>query len=127
MIQGRVLVAGRATGAALVLDEPLSFWGGLDPSTGEIVEVGHPQRGAVMTGRILVMPSGRGSSSSATVLAEAIRRGSGPSGIVLLEPDGIVAIGALVAAELYGSTIPVVVSSPDAYSAIRDGSAITLT
>lgn len=127
MIEGRVLVAGRASGDALVLDEPLSFWGGLDPSTGQIVEVGHPQRGAVVSGRILVLPSGRGSSSSATVLAEAIRRGTGPAGIVVLQPDGIVAIGALVAAELYGSTIPVVVCAPDAYRAIRDGSAITLT
>lgn len=126
MIEGRLLVAGRATGDALVLDEPLSFWGGLDPTTGEIVEVGHPQRGARVTGRILVMPSGRGSSSSATVLAEAIRRGRGPSGIVLRDPDGIVAIGALVAGELYGSTIPVVVCAANAYEAIRDGSAITL-
>ena len=126
MIEGRVLVAGRAAGTALVLGEPLSFWGGLDPTTGEIVEVGHPQRGAVVTGRILVMPSGRGSSSSATVLAEAIRRGSGPAAIVLREPDGIVAIGALVAGELYGTAIPVVVCAPQAYAAIRDGSAATV-
>ena len=126
MIEGRVLVAGRAAGTALVLDEPLSFWGGLDPITGEIVEVGHPQRGALVTGRILVMPSGRGSSSSATVLAEAIRRGSGPAAIVLREPDGIVAIGVLVAGELYGSAIPVVVCAPRAYAAIRDGSAVTV-
>ena len=61
MIDGRVLVAGEAKGSALVLDEPLSLWGGLDPTTGSIVEASHPQRGASVTGRILVMPSGRGS------------------------------------------------------------------
>jgi predicted aconitase with swiveling domain len=125
-MEGRVLVEGPATGPALVLDEPLSFWGGLDPSTGEIVEAGHPQRGEVVTGRILVMPSGRGSSSSATVLAEAIRAGTAPAGIVLGEPDDIIAIGTLVASELYGITIPVFVASRDGYATIRDGDPVSL-
>lgn len=125
-MNGRWLVEGHATGPALVLDEPLSFWGGLDASTGEIVETGHPQRGAVVTGRILVMPSGRGSSSSATVLAEAIRAGKGPAGIVLGEPDDIITIGALVAAELYGVAFPVIVASADAFHAIRTGETLSL-
>jgi predicted aconitase with swiveling domain len=125
-MDGRVLVAGEATASALVLDEPLSFWGGLDPASGEIVEASHPQRGQSITGRILVMPAGRGSSSSATVLAEAIRLGTGPVGIVLGEPDDIVAIGALVAAELYGTAIPVIVATPDGYGSIRDRDELTL-
>lgn len=125
-MNGRWLVEGRATGPALVLDEPLSFWGGLDPSTGEIVETGHPQRGEVVTGRILVMPSGRGSSSSATVLAEAMRAGKGPAGIVLGEPDDIIVIGALVATELYAVAIPVIVASAAAFHAIRKGEALSL-
>jgi predicted aconitase with swiveling domain len=125
-MEGRVLVEGSATGTTLVLAEPLSFWGGLDPVNGEIVEATHPQRGETVTGRILVMPTGRGSSSSATVLAEAIRRGTGPAGIVLAEPDDIVAIGALVAAELYGAGVPVVVADPAAYAAIRSGGTLTL-
>ena len=125
-MNGRWLVEGHATGPALVLDEPLSFWGGLDPSTGEIVETGHPQRGEVVTGRILVMPSGRGSSSSATVLAEAIRAGNGPAGIVLGEPDDIITIGALVAMELYGVAIPVIVASAAAFHAIRNDEALSL-
>lgn len=124
---GRVLVAGSATGDALVLDEPLSFWGGLDPATGRIVEVGHPQLGAVVTGRILVMPSGRGSSSSATVLAEALRLGTGPAGIVLGEPDGIVAIGSLVAAELYGVQVPVVVAGAEQVGPIIGGQPLRIT
>jgi predicted aconitase with swiveling domain len=126
-MEARTLVEGSGTGAALVLEEPLSFWGGLDPATGEIVEASHPQRGAIVTGRILVLPSGRGSSSSATVLAESIRLGTGPAGIVLREPDEIVAIGALAAAELYGSSIPVVVASSDGYGSIRNGDRISLS
>jgi uncharacterized protein len=125
-MEGRVLVTGNASGPALVLEEALSFWGGLDPVTGEIIEATHPQRGESVTARILVMPSGRGSSSSATVLAEAIRLGTGPAGIVLNEPDDIVAIGALVAAELYGREIPVIVANPDAYARIREGDDLTL-
>lgn len=104
----RTLVAGEATGEVLVLDEPLSFWGGIDPATGEIIDVHHPQRGASVTGTILVMPGGRGSSSSSSVLAEAIRAGTAPAAIVLLEPDPIVALGAIVARELYARAVPVV-------------------
>ena len=117
---------GQAEGEALVLDEPLSLWGGLDPATGRIVEAGHPQRGEVVTGRILVMPSGRGSSSSSTVLAEAIRLGTGPAGIVLGEPDDIIAIGAVAASELYGVVVPVVVATPEAFASMRDRDALSV-
>lgn len=86
----------------LVLDEPLSLWGGVEPTTGEIVDVHHPQRGERLAGLVLVMPAGRGSSSSASVLAEMVRLGTAPSAIVLGEPDLILAIGAEVAWELYG-------------------------
>jgi predicted aconitase with swiveling domain len=120
-MDGRFLVEGPVDGTALVLADPLSFWGGLDPVTGEIVEANHPQRGEVVTGRVLVMPSGRGSSSSATVLAESIRLGTGPAGVVLGEVDEIVAIGALVAEALYGVTTAVFVASRDGYAGIRQG------
>ncbi len=120
-ITGRALVAGEATGKALVLEEPLSFWGGLDPETGRLVDPHHPQRGATLTGRVLVMPSGRGSSSSSSVLAEAIRLGTAPAAIVLGEPDPIVAIGAIVARELYGVALPVVSTGPATIAGIRNG------
>jgi uncharacterized protein len=60
------------------------------------------------------------------VFAETIRAGTAPAGIVLGEPDEIIAIGALVATELYGVTIPVVVASPEAYRAVRDGDQVSL-
>jgi predicted aconitase with swiveling domain len=121
MPEGRTLVAGRATGRTLVLGAPLSFWGGIDPENGEVIDTHHPQRGAFVTDRVLVMPSGRGSSSSSTVLAEAIRAGGAPVAIVLREPDGIVALGAIVARELYGTSIPVVVLDRVGYDSIADG------
>lgn len=106
---------------ALILREGLSLWGGMDPATGELVDAHHPQRGVNLAGRAVVMPSGRGSSSSASVLAEAVRAGTAPAAIVLAEPDLILAIGAAVAEELYGVRVPVVVLSPAELAAIVDG------
>jgi len=103
----RVLVPGNATGEILVLDEPLSLWGGLDPETGLIIEPNHPQAGESMEGRIVVMPHGRGSSSSSSVLAEAMRLGTAPAAFVLDEPDGILVIGSLVASRLYSVECPI--------------------
>ncbi len=123
---GRMLQEGSAIGVALRLDEPLSLWGGLNPATGEIIDRRHPQSGVVVTGRILVMPAGRGSSSSSSVLAEAIRARTAPAGIVMREPDGIVALGALVAAELYGLAMPVVVVPPDFFDSLVDGSTVSI-
>jgi len=125
-LEGRPLLGGHAAGEAYVLDEPLSFWGGFDPESGAIIDRRHPQAGAGLKGRILVMPSGRGSSSSSSVLAEAIRAGTAPAGIVLAEPDDIVVLGALVARELYGTEVPVLVLAPDAYSSIETGDAVEI-
>ncbi|HEX7171106.1 MAG TPA: DUF126 domain-containing protein [Candidatus Limnocylindria bacterium] len=111
---------------ALILDEPLSLWGGVDPATGEVIDAHHPQLGAKVRGRVLVMASGRGSSSSASVLAEAVRVGTAPAAIVLGESDLILSIGATVAEELYGVTVPIVVLSPTALAAIVDGQPIDL-
>ena len=109
------MVAGDADGEVLVLTEPLSFWGGVDETTGDIIDVHHPQHGANVASRVLVMPSGRGSSSSSSVLAELIRAGVGPAAILLGARDPIIALGALVAGQLYGQTVPVVVLSEDEY------------
>ena len=125
-LEGRSLLTGRAVGEAVVLDEPLSFWGGFDPESGAIIDRRHPQMGANLVGRILVMPSGRGSSSTSSVLAEAIRAGTAPAGIVLAEPDGIVVLGAIVARELYGITHPVLVLAPDQYSRIETEDVIAI-
>jgi hypothetical protein len=111
---------------ALVLSEGLSLWGGMDPATGELIDAHHPQRGANLAGRVVVMPSGRGSSSSASVLAEAVRAGSAPAAIVLSEPDLILAIGAAVAAELYGVVVPIVVLDPEARNAIAEGDRVVI-
>jgi predicted aconitase with swiveling domain len=125
-MSGKLIAPGRARGPALVLDEPLSLWGGLDPATGRVIELRHPQHGATVSGRVLVLPAARGSSSSASVLAEAIRAGTAPAAIVLGEPDLILALGAAVAEELYGVQIPILVLPADDLAAIRDGATVDI-
>jgi hypothetical protein len=100
---------GAAEGEALVLTAPLSFWGGVEAETGRIRDPHHPQFGECVAGRVLTMEFARGSSSSSSVLAEAIRLGTAPAGIVLGAPDPILTVGALVAAALYGRACPIVV------------------
>jgi predicted aconitase with swiveling domain len=114
------------SGPALVLAEPLSLWGGMDPATGRLIDAHHPQRGAELSGRVVVMPAGRGSSSSASVLAEAVRAGTAPVAILLGEPDLILVIGSVVAEELYGTTVPVIVDDWSALATVRDGDMITI-
>ena len=116
------LVPGAAQGAPLKLDEPLSFWGGLNPKTGVVIDRLHPQRGANVAGRVLMMPAGRGSSSGSASLAEAIRLGMGPAAILLLERDAIVMVGAMVAAELYGATCPVALGRKQDWNALASAS-----
>ncbi|CCV14941.1 DUF126 domain-containing protein [Mesorhizobium sp. STM 4661] len=102
-------LVGEAQGSALVLSQALSFWGGVDAETGDIIDHSHPALGSNVAGRILVMASGRGSSSSSSVLAEAIRKGTAPAGIILERPDPILAVGAIVAEFLYDIRMPLVV------------------
>lgn len=111
----QILVEGSAVGAIHTLTAPLSFWGGVDVETGEIIDVSHPEVGQRISGSILVLPHGRGSSSSATILAEMTRTGMGPAGLILDESDEILVTGAFVANRLYGTKLIVVcdVEIPD--------------
>jgi predicted aconitase with swiveling domain len=110
---------------ALLLDAPLSLWGGLDPTTGDIIDQRHPQCGANVSGRVLVMPVGKGSSSASSILLEAARLGTAPAAIVLAEMDGILALGAAVAREMYGVEVPVVVAGQQ-YGRLRDGQPVDI-
>lgn len=91
----------------LRLTQPLSFWGGLDPETGMIVDKHHPQFGESIAGRSLVMPRTRGSTSSPGTLVEAIRLGNGPTDITLPSPDLTVMTAVKVAKLLYSIEVDV--------------------
>ena len=123
---GRVVVAGAGRGVALVTTEPLSFWGGVDPATGEIIDRRHPLSGQRLTGRVLVLPHGRGSCSASGVLLEAIRNQTAPAAILTTSIDPIIGLGAILGDELYGRPVAVVVITPDEAAKVLDGDAIAV-
>ncbi len=96
-----ILVPGKAgEGEALVLTAPISFWGGVDPRSGRIADVRHPQHGEVIAGRVLFLPGTIGSSSASAVLMELVHNGRAPAALVLHEPDAILLLGLIVAREM---------------------------
>jgi predicted aconitase with swiveling domain len=108
-IQGQAVVAGSARAEALAADAPLSFWGGFDPVTGMIIDRRHPLTGNLATGRVLVVPSGRGSCSGSGVLLESIRNGTAPAAIITSRLDSIIALGCILGDVLYARHPPMVV------------------
>lgn len=118
-LKGKALIPGTAHGRILVLDEPLSFWGGYESETGVIIDKRHPQVGECLKDRIVAMPGGRGSSSASSVLAEGIYVGTAPLAIILRDPDEIVVLGGVVAEELYDKTMPVVLLEDAIYERLR--------
>ena len=117
-VQGTILNPGTASGPTRVLTEPVSFWGTFDPRTGAIVDTHHPQCGTKLGGHILLLPETRGSGGTPGGIAEAVRRGTGPLGIILITPDINLAVGAQVAAALYGRECPVIAVSEQDYAAL---------
>ena len=92
----------------LRLAEPVSFWGGIDPSDGRVIASGHPQLGEVLAERILVLERSIGSSSGSSVLLQLLASGHGPSGIILGEADLILTLGAVIAREMGYAQVPVI-------------------
>lgn len=121
MAEAQVLVAGEARGPALVLERQLGFWGGVDETTGVIIDVHHPQRGERLGGCVLVVPRSSGSTAGPVTLAETVRRGVGPAAVVLGEPDQGIVSASVVVRELYDLHVPVVVLPADRLAALRTG------
>ncbi|WP_062205450.1 aconitase X [Aureimonas sp. AU12] len=114
----RSILPGTAEGPVVALGEPLSFWGGVDPATGAIIDVHHPQHGVPLGGAVLMMSSSRGSCTGSGVLLDLALSGRAPAALLFRESEDVLTLGALVAAEMFDRTIPVLRLSPDAYAAI---------
>jgi predicted aconitase with swiveling domain len=95
-IKGRTIKAGRAAGTALVSPEPIGFLGGVDPETGIVIEKGHPLEGRCVSGRVLVFPTGKGSTVGSYTLYRLARNQKGPAAIVNQRSEAIVAVGAII-------------------------------
>lgn len=123
-IAARTLVAGEGTGPLLRLTHPISFWGGVDPVAGAIVDPRHPQFQASIEGTVLLIPSAVGSSSSSAIMLELLREGTAPAAIVMGRADAILALGAIVGRELGHDTVPIVEADPAAFEGLEDGAVL---
>ncbi|WP_413874921.1 aconitase X [Albidovulum sp.] len=123
----RFLLGGMAEGPVLATREPLSFWGGVDPATGCIIDVHHPLHGRCIAGTVLMMPSTRGSCSGSGVLLDMALSGHAPAALVFSEPEDVVTLGALVAAEMFGKALPVLRLPPDAWARLSQAESARIT
>ena len=96
-LQGRVIRSGRAAGRALVSSEPIGFLGGVDPDTGVVVEPNHPLIGHSVAGRVLVFPTGKGSTVGSYTILRLARNGVAPAAMLNAQSEAIVAVGAIIA------------------------------
>src|ERR1041384_3772962 len=124
VFQGKVIIRGQAFGPALVSDEPLSFWGGYDWKTGEIIDLRHKLSGCIAKDKILAVPFTRGSSTTTAVLLEAIRARTAPAAILTTDTDFFFALASVVAEELYGSPLPLIALAKNDFAQLQTGDEI---
>lgn len=95
-MKGRIISKGTAQEEALVTSQPISFYGGVDPNTGEVLEKGHELQGKSVKGKILVFPTGKGSTVGSYTLYRLKKNGMAPAGIINRECETVVAVGAII-------------------------------
>ena len=125
--QGKVVIPGEARGLALVSQEPLSFWGGYDWRSGEIIDRRHELSGSMARGKILAIPFTRGSSTTTAVLLEAIRARTAPAAILTTETDFFFALASVVADQLYASPLPLLALDENDFKQLKTGDEISIT
>ena len=126
-LQGKVVIPGEVRGTVLVGNEPLSFWGGYDWKTGEIIDRRHILSGAIARDKILAVPFTRGSSTTTAVLLEAIRAKTAPAAILTTDTDFFFALASVVADELYASPLPLVALSETDFARLKTDDELQIT
>jgi predicted aconitase with swiveling domain len=126
-LHGRVIIPGEAQGIALVGNEPLSFWGGYDWKTGEIIDRRHVLSGEIAKDKILAIPFTRGSSTTTAVLLEAIRAKTAPAAIITTDTDFFFALASVVAEELYATPLPLVALRGEDFAQLVTGDEVEIT
>jgi predicted aconitase/predicted aconitase with swiveling domain len=121
------ILPGNAVGPVLATTEPLSFWGGVSPDDGRIIDVHHPLHGQCLTGTVLVMPSSRGSCSGSGVILDLVLTGRAPAALVFQDAEDVLTLGALVAHEMFGRLLPVVRLPADVFAAVSGAAQVTIT
>ncbi len=121
VLHGRVIKSGRGEGPALVSPAPIGFLGGVDPDTGIVVEPGHPLQGRSVAGKVLVFPTGKGSTVGSYTILRLARSGHGPAALVNAESEAIVAVGAIIADIPMVDQIDIGLIRDDDWVVVEDG------
>ena len=95
-LKGRIIFKGKIKGEALVTTQPISFYGGVDPDSGILIEKGHELEGKNLKGKILVFPTGKGSTVGSYTLYRMKKNNTAPAGMINKECETIVAVGAII-------------------------------
>ena len=120
--QGRVIFEGNITGKALVSSQPSSFFGGVDPDTGVVVEKGHPLEGKCISGMVLVFPTGKGSTVGSYSLYRLKKNGKAPRAVINAQYETIIAVGCIIAEIPCVDSIPIGEIPDGAQLHIKNGS-----
>lgn len=123
---GRSVVPGAADGELLHADVGLSFMGGVDSSTGRVIDTRHPLHGRSVDGKVLALPTGRGSCSGSATLFELLLNGHAPAALIFRADEPILTLGVILAAEVFGVSIPVVRLSPADFAQLRSASRVSV-
>lgn len=123
----RCILAGHAAGPVLACDEGLSFWGGVDGASGRVIDAHHPLHGQSLAGKVLVLPTSRGSCTGSGVLLELIQNGNAPAALIFREQEGVLTLGALVAHHVFAATLPVVQLDSEAFAWVSAQPQVTLS
>jgi predicted aconitase with swiveling domain len=106
-LHGRSIFPGKVQGEALVTSQAISFFGGVDPETGTVVERGHALEGKSIAGRILVFPTGKGSTVGSYTLYRLKHNGHAPLAILNAECETITAVGCIIAEIVCVDQLPI--------------------
>jgi hypothetical protein len=124
---GQAIIPGAASGPILACGEGLSFWGGVDPVSGVVIDAHHPLCGQSIAGKILVMPTTRGSCSGSGVMLDLALNGIAPAAFVFAEAEDVVTLGAMIAGKMFDRPVPVLRLDADAFAMAAAGQSATLS
>src|SRR6056300_1207270 len=122
----RLIVEGEASGKVLVCPEGLSFWGGVDPETGLIIDAHHPNHGDCIADKCLLMPTSRGSCSGSGVLLQLALNELAPSMIIFSESEQVLTLGSIVCDRIFSVQIPIIRLAKNDYEAVAHATWIEL-
>lgn len=124
--KNQLIVEGSASGKVLVCEEGLSFWGGVDPHTGAIIDTHHPNHGDSVSGKCLLMPTSRGSCSGSGVLLQLALKERAPAMIIFNEPEQVLTLGSIVCDRIFGVPVPIICLSQQNYYAVARENTVEL-